>query len=298
MRWIRDFDQDQTLSRQFRIALAITLAGNAILALIKIAAARVSHSSAIYSDAINSISDVLYSLLLIFGLWLSQRPPDLSHPQGHSRFEPIVSMIVTLSMAIAGIEAMRASISRFLEGGSSIPLGIPLAALGSSIAIKALMYVLVEKISKTTSSPGLSAAAHDNLSDVFTSLAALTGIIGTQIIHPVLDPLAGIFVALWIFKTVIRTARENLGYITGAGADEVLREKIVNAVKNIDGIENIHLLLTDYTGPKLVVEMHINVDGNKSLNESHAISDAAIMALENLQEVDRAYVHVEPIGHV
>ena len=117
MRWIRDFDQDQTLSRQFRIALAITLAGNAILALIKIAAARVSHSSAIYSDAINSISDVLYSLLLIFGLWLSQRPPDLSHPQGHSRFEPIVSMIVTLSMAIAGIEAMRASISRFLEGG-------------------------------------------------------------------------------------------------------------------------------------------------------------------------------------
>ena len=91
MRWIRDFEPDSSVSRKFRRALVITLAGNVLLAGIKGAAAYLSGSTAVLADAINSASDVLYSILLVVGLWLSQRPPDLSHPQGHSRFEPMVA---------------------------------------------------------------------------------------------------------------------------------------------------------------------------------------------------------------
>lgn len=122
MRWIRDFEPDSSVSRKFRRALVITLAGNVLLAGIKGAAAYLSGSTAVLADAINSASDVLYSILLVVGLWLSQRPPDLSHPQGHSRFEPMVALIVTGSMTFAGIQAMRAAIERFLGGGASIEM--------------------------------------------------------------------------------------------------------------------------------------------------------------------------------
>ena len=298
MRWTRNYESDGKLSSMFRNALLVTFMGNLLLAGIKIAAAYASGSTAIYSDAINSVSDVIYSILLIVGLWISQQPPDISHPQGHSRFEPFAALVVTISMTIAGVEALRASIERSIEGGSAIPLGISLLALVVSILIKAGMYVLVHKISQETGSPGLDAAAKDNLSDVITSLAAMLGILGSNYIHPMLDPIAGILVALWIFKAVYGTARENLGYLTGAGASEDLRNQILASVKDIPGLEDVHHVITEYAGPKLVVEMHINVDGNKTLNEAHDICDQATEILEALPEVDRAYVHVEPLGYV
>jgi len=298
MHWIRNLQPDNHFNSMFRKALLVTFFGNLVLAGIKIAAASASGSAAIYSDAINSVSDVLYSILLIVGLLLSQRPPDISHPQGHSRFEPFTALIVTISMTVAGVEALRTSIQRSMEGGAAIPLGISMLALVVSMLIKAGMYGVVHKISQRTSSPGLDAAAKDNLSDVITSLAALLGILGSNYIHPLLDPVAGILVALWIFRAVYGTARENFGYLTGAGADETLRTEILDSVKDIPGLENVHHIITEYAGPKLVVEMHINVDGQKTLNEAHDICDQATARLEALPEVDRAYVHVEPLGYI
>ena len=113
-----------------------------------------------------------------------------------------------------------------------------------------------------------------------------------------LDPAAGIFVALWIFKAVFNQAHENLGYLTGAGADPDTQNKFLEAVKMIDGVEDVHHIVTEYAGPKLVVDMHINVDGELSLNQAHAICDQAIEVLTDFPEVDRAYVHVEPIGYL
>jgi cation diffusion facilitator family transporter len=298
MKWVRYYQPNHQVGRMFRRAMVVTLIGNLLLAGIKIAAAKFSGSSAIYSDAVNSISDVLYSVLLIVGLWISQQPPDMSHPQGHSRFEPFTALIVTISMTIAGVEALRASIQRAMEGGAAIPLGISLLALVVSMLIKAVMYAIVHRISRQTASPGLDAAAKDNLSDVITSLAALLGIVGSNFISPLLDPLAGVAVALWIFKAVYGTAKENLGYLTGAGADEEVRNRILDSVKDVPGLEDVHHIVTEYAGPKLVVEMHVNVDGNKTLNEAHAICDQATERLEALPEVDRAYVHVEPLGYL
>ena len=294
MRWIRIYEPDDQFNKIFREALLVTFFGNLILAGIKIAAAMISGSTAIYSDAINSISDVLYSILLIIGLWLSQRPPDMSHPQGHSRFEPFAALIVTISMTIAGVEALRMSIVRTIEGGTVVPLGLPMIALILSMLIKAGMYALVHRASRKTASPGLDAAAKDNLSDVVTSLAALFGILGSNYINPLFDPLAGVLVALWIFKSVYITAKENLGYLTGAGADEQLRNKLMESAKNVPGVDDVHRIITEYAGPRLIVEMHINVDGKKSLYEAHQICGQVTSQLEAMPEVDRAYVHVEP----
>lgn len=296
MRWIRYYQPDHQVSRLFRQALLITLIGNVLLAAIKIPVAIISGSAAIYSDAVNSASDVLYSLVLILGLWISQKPPDISHPQGHSRFEPLAALFVTIFMSVAGVEALRSSIRRTLQGGAVITLDITLVALLAGILIKAGMYIWVHAISYRTESPGLDAAARDNLSDVLTTLAALLGIIGSNYVHPLFDPLAGVLVALWIFRAVYDLARENFGYLTGAGADGEMREEMLAAVRNIPGVEDVHYLITEYIGPKLVVDMHINVDGEITLNEAHEICDQATASLEALPKVDRAYVHVEPIG--
>lgn len=294
MRWVRNHSPRPEDNRLFKIALAITIAGNVVLAVSKGLAAYYSGSVALYSDAANSISDVFYSIMLVIGLWMTLRPPDLSHPQGHSRFEPVVGLFVSFSMAFAGYEAGRASIMRFLEGGLAVEPGLPTAVLIFSAAVKVGMFYFIRNIARKVSSPTLKTTAQDNLNDVFTSLAAFTGALGSSLIHPFMDPIAGVLVSLWIFRAAYRAAREHFNFLTGGGASEELRLKITDAAQSVPGVLGVHHLMADYSGPRLVVDLHINVHGDTRLRDTHVITDQVIEKLEALPEIDRVYVHVEP----
>jgi cation diffusion facilitator family transporter len=197
-------------------------------------------------------------------------------------------------MTYAGFAAAEASIRRFTEGGKAIELGLPIFVLLFAAAIKAGMFAWIRKLAKKLHSPTLETTARDNLSDVLTSLAAFIGIIGSDFVHPLADPIAGILVAAWIFRAAFIAARENLGFLTGAGAPDELRVKLVAEAESVPGVLRVHHAITEYIGPRLVVDMHINVDGNMPLNQVHEISDLVIERLEDFQEVDRAYVHIEP----
>lgn len=296
MRWIREVTPQPEQSRLYRQALVLTLGGNVFLAFMKGLAAYFSGSVALYSDAANSISDVAYSLLMVFGLWYAQRPPDLSHPQGHSRFEPLIGLMVTASMTFAGYEAARASIQRFLAGGLAVEPGLPALVLLVSAAVKVGMFYRIRYLGKRLASPTLATTARDNLSDVLTSGAALVGAVGSKWVHPLADPIGGVLVSLWIFRTVFNAVRENLGFLTGLGADEALRRQLVKAAEGIEGVQRVHHLMSEYTGPRLVVDLHINVDGEMSVHRAHEIADEVIRRLEEFPEVDRVYVHIEPDG--
>lgn len=297
MLWIRESSPPPAQGRFYREAMIITLGGNIVLAVSKGIIAAISGSVALFADAANSISDVVYSILLVLGLWMAQKPPDISHPQGHSRFEPLVGMVVTISMGVAGFEAARVAVLRFMEGGRAVLPGMPALILLVSALIKTVMYLRIRWISQRLSSPTLATTAQDNLTDVLTSIAAFLGALGSYYIHPLLDSIGGMAVALWIFRAVYRAARENLGFLTGAGADQQLREALVNAAAEIPGVQRVHHLMSEYSGPRLIVDVHINVSGSMSLTKAHAIADAVTDRLEEFDEVDRAYVHVEPEGY-
>jgi len=297
LRWIREITPQPEHNRLYRQAMVITLGGNIFLALTKGAVAAVTGSVALYADAANSVSDVVYSFMMVFGLWAAQRPPDLSHPQGHSRFEPLVGLFVTASMAFAGFSAARAAIERTLEGGMAVELGPPSVVLLLSAVIKTGMFLRIRWIARKVSSPTLATAAQDNLSDVLTSLAAFIGVVGSVYINPLMDAAAGLLVSMWIFRAAFRAGRENFGFLTGAGADEALRLRMVNEVESVPGVLRVHHLMSEYTGPRLVVDLHVNVDGTMTLTQAHDISDEVIARLEALPEVDRVYVHIEPEGY-
>jgi cation diffusion facilitator family transporter len=297
MRWVRDYVPQPDIERQYRQALIVTVSGNIVLAVSKGIVAYLSGSVALYADAANSVSDVIYSFLMVFGLWAAQRPPDLSHPQGHSRFEPLVGLMVTLSMAFAGYEAIRTAVGRFIEGGMAVEPGLPTLVLLASAGVKMGMFIYIRRCAQSLDSPTLATTARDNLSDVLTSTAAFFGALGSSLIHPLTDPMAGVLVALWIFRSAYQAARENLAFLTGAGASEGLRQQVVSTAEQVPGVQRVHHTMTEYVGPRLVVDLHINVDGKMTLDQAHDIADEVISRLEGLPEVDRAYVHIEPEGY-
>lgn len=296
MEYTREYTPQPGRNRLYTQAILVTLAGNILLVASKGIVAYISNSVALLADTANSASDVLYSLLMVLGLWMSQRPPDLSHPQGHSRFEPIVGMLVALSMGFAGYEAARASIERAISGGLAVEPGLPTVVLLGAAAVKAGMFLFIRRIANQVRSPALNVTARDNLSDVMTSIAAFIGIFGSKFIHPLTDPIAGMLVAVWIFRNSFRAIKENLYYLTGGGAPPELRDQITKIAAGVPGVLGVHHVITEYAGPTMVVDIHINVDGEMSLNQAHAIEDRVAEHIETLPEIDRAYVHVEPLG--
>ncbi len=294
MQLVREIKPQAGQQKLYRTAIWITIGGNVLLAAGKALVAYISGSAAIYSDAANSISDVVYSLLLVAGLYIATQPPDLGHPQGHSRFEPLTGLIVTASMFFASYAAGNNAIQRYLAGGEVIALDLPTFVLLGSAAIKAFMFILIRNLAVKLNSPTLRTTAKDNLSDVLTSAAAFIGVVGSSFIHPLADPIAGFAVAVWIFIQAFKAGRENLAYLTGKGATKEEVDEFVKATIEVPGVLRVHHIMTDYVGPRLIVDLHVNVDGNKTLREVHAISDAITEKLEAFPQVDRAYVHIEP----
>jgi cation diffusion facilitator family transporter len=294
MRWVREYTPQPEQKRLYSQALWITILGNVLLAISKGIVAHFSGSVAVYADAANSISDVIYSFLMALGLWAAQQPPDLSHPQGHSRYEPLVGLLVTISMTLAGYEAARAALTRFMQGGKVVEPGLLSIVLLIAAAVKGWMYYSTRRIGRKLNSPTLITTAQDNLSDMLASVAAVTGGLAASYFNPILDPIAGFLVAAWIFRAAFRAGRENLYFLTGGGASKEMREKIVAITQEVPGVMGVHHLMTEYVGPRLVIDLHVNVDGKTPLTRSHAISDEVIERLQALPEVDRAYVHIEP----
>ena len=294
MRWIRDYTPDPMRLKRYRQALVITLAGNLLLAAGKGVVAYLSKSVALYADAANSASDVFYSLTMVLGLWMAQRPPDMSHPQGHSRFEPLVGLVIAGAMTFAGYEAARAAVERLVTGAFAVEPGWPTLALLIGAGVKGVMFVLIRRIAAEVSSSTLAIVAQDNLSDVLTSGAAFVGTLGSAFIHPLTDPIAGILVSLWIFRAAFGAWKENLSYLTGAGAAPELRKQIADVAASVDGVAGVHQVIAEYVGPRLVADLHIDVDSEMPLYEAHRIADQVQERIETLQDVDRAYVHVEP----
>ena len=296
MKWFEDpVKNDENVRRMYQ-ALAVTFFGNLLLAVGKWIAAGYSGSSALHADALNSISDVLYSVTLIIGLLISIKPADLSHPHGHERFEPVVGLVISLSMAWAGISAMQESAEKLRGITSPIEPGMPVVVLILSALVKCLMFVIIRGIAKKIMNRALDAAAKDNLMDTLTSAAAALGILCSNFVHPLADPITGLILSLWILRTAFMTFVENLNYLTGHGASKETLNDLKTEIENVPGVCGVHQLYAEYVGTKMRLDVHIDLNGDMPLSEVHAIETTIENLMAQRGDVEHVFIHAEPAG--
>jgi cation diffusion facilitator family transporter len=294
-RRVRPAQMDPDRLRLYQHAIWVAILGNGLLALAKGTVAWLSGSTALLATSVDSATDLVYTLFMAWGLSRSQQPPDESHPQGHSRIEPIVSVLIGLMMGLAGLEVIRRAIDSLLSEPDTFSWGWPSAVLVGSALVKVLMYLTVRRLGEEARSPAIQASARDNLADVISSGTALAGVLAANLLHALADPLAGLAVSLWIFRNAAAILMENLGYLTGRAAEPELLERIQATAQNVDGVLGVHRIIADYVGPQVRAELHVDVDGEIPFRTAHAISNAVRDAVEALDEVDLAFAHVEPV---
>jgi cation diffusion facilitator family transporter len=273
----------------------VVLAVNLGLALAKGWVYLSTESLAVGSEAVNSLADAAYSLVVLGGLFLTTQPPDFEHPHGHERIEPFVSLFVALVVFAAGGFVLYRAATGVLAGGATATYGAPaIGVLVVTILVKYGLYRYVRDVGEARRSPALVATALDNRNDILTAGAALVGVVGAGAGLPVLDPLAAAAVSIGIFWTGWQIVRDNVDYLVGRAPPEPLRRAILERALDHPEVRGAHDVVAHYVGPEVDVSLHIEVEGDRTLVEAHDIETDVVEAIRKLPAVDDVFVHVDP----
>lgn len=139
------------------------------------------------------------------------------------------------------------------------------------------------------------ASATDHRNDVLISIAVLIGIVMSNIGLPIFDPVAAIVVGLWIIRAGFSIGQANIKYLMGEAPPAELVARIVGKAKAIEGVRGLNDVFAHYVGTTVEIEVHINVDRHITIEEAHGIGKKVQKAIEDMDEVSRAFIHIDPL---
>ncbi|WP_243027337.1 cation diffusion facilitator family transporter [Thermus albus] len=254
-------------------------------------------SVALLSDALESTVNVAAALLALFAIRFAQRPPDETHPFGHTKAEYFSAVLEGALVVLAALLITKESIPRLLEPKPLEGLGPGLlVSLVASLLNGLLAWHLIRQ-GKLLRSPALTADGYHVLSDVLTSVGVLAGVgLAWATGLWVLDPLLALLVAGNILLMGFRLVRQSVGGLMDEGLppEEVgrIRETIGKALR--ERALEVHDLKTRKAGNRAFLEFHLVVPGSMTVEEAHRLCDELERVLERSFPGLAVTIHVEP----
>lgn len=276
----------------------VSLIGNALLSGFKLLAGVWGHSGAMISDAIHSFSDVLTTFTAWFGVKVSRRAADASHPYGHERLECMASLFLGIVLMGTGIGVGRAGLETIFSGQYETitpPGAIALVAAVLSIVSKEAMYWYTRYYAKLIHSDAFMADAWHHRSDAFSSIGSLIGIGGAMLGFPVMDSVASVVICVFILKVAYDILKDAVVKMLDTSCGEQYEaelQKFVSEQKDVVCVDTLHSRMF---GSKVYVDLEIEVDGSKTLQEAHDVAERVHTELEHrFPDIKHVMVHLNP----
>ena len=275
----------------------ITIIINLVLSVLKFLVGFFGHSQALISDAIHSASDVVSTVAVMFGINLSDKKSDTSHPYGHERIECIFSIILAMMLFITGAGIGITAIKNIASGAEiDVPGKMALIAAAVSIAVKEWMYHYTKRAAKKINSSSMLADAWHHRSDALSSVGSLIGVGGALLGFTICEPIASIVICIFIVKASVYIFMDAVNRLIDRSCTDEEIEQIRECVMEIDGVKNIDKLMTRRFGSKIYVDLEIAEDANITLLEAHHIAERVHDNIEEkMPEVKHCMIHVNPI---
>lgn len=280
----------------YRVSI-VTIIWNVILSVFKLIAGIIGNSKAMISDSIHSLSDVISTIVVIIGIYVSRKKPDKKHPYGHERFECLSAIILSFVLCITGFAIGYSGIKDLIDknyNDNNITL-IALIAAIFSIVVKEWMYHYTMKAAKKIKSDALRADAWHHRSDALSSVGALIGISASMLGFKILDPIASIVISLCIIKAAFDILKDSVDKVMDVSVSIEMEKEIISIVKSVEQVKNIDSLKTRLFGSKIYIDLEVAVDANMNLESAHAIAHQVHDQIENqIKECKHCMVHVNP----
>ncbi len=282
-----------------KIAIKVSIISiilNCLLTLIKFISGVISKSSAMISDSVHSLSDVLSTFVVIIGVKISNKKADSDHPYGHERIECVSAIILSGMLFIIGALIGINGIKNVTNSSNLVMPGV-LALIASIISIisKEAMYQYTIRVSKKINSAALKADAWHHRSDALSSIGSFIGILGSRLGFKIFDPLASVIISLCIIKVSIDIFKDAIDKMVDKSCDKEVIDKVISVIEKNESVKNIDDIKTRQFGNKAYVDVEISVDENLLLKDAHKVAEEIHDSVENeINIVKHCMVHVNP----
>jgi cation diffusion facilitator family transporter len=273
----------------------IGIAFNFVLAALKCTIGFIGHSFALIADGIESLSDVLSSTVVYFGLRLSIKPPDEDHPYGHGKAEPIAAIIVGLALIVAAIVIGAESIAR-IQTPHPLPEAYTLWVLLAVVGIKTLLSRYVSSVGKGIDSTAVRSDAWHHLSDAITSAFVFVGIsVALWTRNAAADDWAALCASPVIMLNAWRQLRAPFAELLDTAPAPQLEQAVRSVASTVSGVIGLDKCHVRKMGFRYYVDLHIVVKGTLTVRRGHNIAhDVEDAVLQQVPQIAEVLVHVEP----
>jgi len=289
-----DFDAEAKAAIASR-STWVSVVVNSGLSLLQIAIGLVSKSQGLVADGIHSLSDLIADFLVLFVSHHSRQEADDQHQYGHHRFENAASLALGVLLGAVGMGMLWSAVGK-IEHPETIARVevIALYVAGGALVAKELLFRYMLAAAKRVKSSLLVANAWHARSDAASSLVVGFGIAGNLLGYPFLDPIAALIVGIMILKMGWKFGWEALHDLMDQSADAEEVAAIEQTIRTHAGVLGVHRLRTRKMGDMLTIDVHIDLTGDLSVRDSHAIVvevEARVMARHRVLGM---MTHVDP----
>jgi len=288
-----------------KIAKKVTWVGffaNLLLSLGKLVAGILGNSAAMVADAIHSISDFITDIIVIGFVGVSDKEGDKDHRYGHGKFETFATLLVSVALLIVGIGICWSGISNIVKSFSGEVLESPsiiaLIAAIVSIIVKEWLFRYTKRVGDSINNNAVVANAWHHRSDAFSSIGTMVGIGGAIFLGDkwtILDPLAGVIVSFFIVNVAIKLALPSIKELLEVALPDEVEQEIIDIIHQTQGVKDHHRLKTRKIGNAYAIDVHVKMNGDLSLTESHDIATEIEQKLyDRYGRKTHISIHTEP----
>ncbi len=267
-----------------------------VVTALKLLAWRMTGSVALYSDALESIANVVTAMAAYWAILVSHTPADDDHPFGHHKAEYFSAVLEGVLIVVAALLIV-AKVWQSLRNPIALDEPWPGLAVNTGAAvINAIWAWILIRNGRAQKSPALVADGQHVVTDVVTSAGVLVGLVASVVTGwHLLDPLLALLVALNILYQGWKVTGESLSGLMDRAVDLHENMRIRDIISaNSKGAIEVHDLKTRTAGRATFIEFHLIVDGDMPVRESHVICDRIEDALKAEIPSVRITIHVEP----
>lgn len=295
-----DLDEHNQYTPAERAAAAsrstwVSVAVNLGLTVVQIVVGVLAKSQGLIADGIHSLSDLVADFVVLIANHHSQKDADDDHPYGHHRYENAASLVLGALLLAVGVGMLWSALMK-IEHPESIPQVhiVALWVAGGALLAKELLFRYMLAVAKRVKSSMLVANAWHARSDAASSLVVGLGIIGNLAGYPLLDPIAAAIVGFMVGKMGWEFGWDALHDLMDRAADDEETAAIRLTLQETPGVHGVHDIRTRKMGDMIVADVHLEVDGQLTVEAGHDIAVEARQRVMQRHRVLNLLVHIDP----
>ena len=256
-------------------------------------------SISVWASLLDSVMDIFSSTLNYLAVRISSRPADEDHLYGHGKVESLAGLFQALVIGLSGSFLIWEAIHRLRQPHPTSAEFIGIGSMAVAVVVSIALVMRLRRVAKQTDSPALSSDALHYATDIYINLGVLVALLVTILTGWLwADPVVSIAIAIYILWSAARVGYDSINVLMDRRLPEDVDERVAVVVSRYrdQGVVGFHDLRTRRSGSHKFVDLHLEVQRDKTFEEAHDLTVKVLRAIEAELSRTRVQIHTDPAG--